>query len=567
VSANLPKMELAIITGAGSGIGAALAEALSHASPSLHLLLVGRRSDALALTASRCAPRSTVLPLDITAPTAPAALGDAIVASSLRVRFLVHCAGTLGEIAALCDISHAAWQTALSTNATAPLFLSQATLPLFVPKGGRILHISSGAALRPVAGWGAYCASKAALHAVYGVLAEELRGRGIAVGSARPGVVDTAMQERIREEGKQVAAFSDHARFVALKGGVVEGGAAPGPAPPPSGALDSAANVAAFLSWLLLSTGDSEFSASEWDIRDAVHHPRWALSFEGGGSSSAGGGGEEHFDVLTAEGLRTGSTAPRSIVHRQGLFHRAAHIWVLAPHTGEVLLQQRAACKDSWPSLLDCSAAGHVGAGEESLPSALRELEEEIGVAVPPTRLRFLFTHLERASSMQKGKPFFNNEFQDVYVLCLTREEREALAPERAVLREVGAAAGGDGAAAREEAACTCNCKAEVEGEEEAPPCPSHPPLTRFQLQASEVSAVQWRKWRDVEQRLRAKCASIVPWGEAPPPRGGAPSLQQLGDAIAELCEAYVAAELKAAVAVARDLAATVGERGEDGGK
>jgi hypothetical protein len=74
------------------------------------------------------------------------------------------------------------------------------------------------------------------------------------------------------------------------------------------------------------------------------------------------------------------------------------------------------------------------------------------------------------------------------------------------------------------------------------------------------VSAVQWRKWRDVEQRLRAKCASIVPWGEAPPPRGGAPSLQQLGDAIAELCEAYVAAELKAAVAVARDLAATVDE-------
>jgi isopentenyldiphosphate isomerase len=67
--------------------------------------------------------------------------------------------------------------------------------------------------------------------------------------------------------------------------------------------------------------------------------------------------------------------------HRRGIFHPTVHIWF---HTakGEVLLQQRAGNKDTHPLLWDVSVAGHIGAGEPILLSALREIREEIGLTV-----------------------------------------------------------------------------------------------------------------------------------------------------------------------------------------
>ena len=529
--------ELAVITGAGSGIGAALAIHLAT-THNLHVLLVGRRADALAATAARC-PTGTATPCaaDLTAPTSPSLIADAIAAMGLRVRFLIHNAGTLGPIASLADTPRAEWEATLATNVTGPLFLTQKLLPHLAPRA-RILHISSGAAQRAFPGWGCYCASKAALNMVYRVLSAELQGLGVAVGSARPGVVETAMQGRIREEGGGVAAFKEHARFVALKAGMAEeeagggDGSIGGGAPPPAAALDTPENVAVFLSFLLTRTEDEEFAATEWDIRDVAHQARWCVPPH----SPSPPPHEEKFDVLDASGAATGATAPRSLVHATGLFHKAAHVWVLSPYTGELLLQRRAACKDSWPSLLDCSAAGHVSAGEAALPSALRELEEELGLRVLPSRLRFLFTHLERAATLQKGRPFFNNEFQDVFLLCVSREEREALKPEEAELREG---------------------VVEVAVEAEAGEAEELPPLTRFRLQASEVSSVEWRKWRAVEAAYRARSATIVPWGEAPPPSGGAASSQQvLFDAIVGAVEGAAEAELAAALSLVGDMEA-----------
>ena len=195
---------------------------------------------------------------------------------------------------------------------------------------------------------------------------------------------------------------------------------------------------------------------------------------------------EESFDVLDANGALTGVSCPRSEVHACGFFHRAVHVWLLSPATGEVLLQRRAAHKDSWPDLWDVSSAGHVSAGGASLPSAQRELEEELGLRAPAARLRFLFTHLERAASVQHDKAFINNEFQDLYVLCITPEERGVLDPACATLRDLAAPA----AAAAEE------------GE----------PLGLLALQRSEVSAVTWVSLQELERMYRDKDPSIVPW-------------------------------------------------------
>ena len=135
---------------------------------------------------------------------------------------------------------------------------------------------------------------------------------------------------------------------------------------------------------------------------------------------------EEIFDVLNEAGEKIGVTERRSEVHRLGLFHRAVHVWLFSPSTGELLLQKRASCKDSWPDRWDISCAGHISSGEESLPSAERELLEELGFNAGSSsgRLEFLFTHLEMLDSEQRGKPFLNHEFNDVYLLELTNDER-----------------------------------------------------------------------------------------------------------------------------------------------
>lgn len=60
----------------------------------------------------------------------------------------------------------------------------------------------------------------------------------------------------------------------------------------------------------------------------------------------------------------------RSEVHRDGDYHRAVHVWIYSESTGELLLQRRADCKDSWPGQWDISSAGHISAGDSSLFSA-----------------------------------------------------------------------------------------------------------------------------------------------------------------------------------------------------
>ena len=61
----------------------------------------------------------------------------------------------------------------------------------------------------------------------------------------------------------------------------------------------------------------------------------------------------------------------RGDVHRDGDYHGAVHVWIYSESTHELLLQQRADCKDSWPGLWDISSAGHISAGDSSLFSAM----------------------------------------------------------------------------------------------------------------------------------------------------------------------------------------------------
>ncbi len=96
---------------------------------------------------------------------------------------------------------------------------------------------------------------------------------------------------------------------------------------------------------------------------------------------------EEIFDVVDEHDVVMG-WAPRSEVHRRDLCHRAVHVLIFN-HRGEVFLQQRSLSKDNWPGGWDSSSSGHLDSGESYDDCCIREVREELGLALAavPDRL------------------------------------------------------------------------------------------------------------------------------------------------------------------------------------
>lgn len=136
---------------------------------------------------------------------------------------------------------------------------------------------------------------------------------------------------------------------------------------------------------------------------------------------------EEFFDILDPTGKPTGYTCPRSQAHREGLWHSTVHIWVL-DQWERLLLQQRSLQKDSHPGLWDISAAGHLTAGQSRLEAAVRELHEELGLAIAAERLQYLCE--EREEYRSADGLFVDREFHAVYLLRLEAGEERKIQPD-----------------------------------------------------------------------------------------------------------------------------------------
>lgn len=122
----------------------------------------------------------------------------------------------------------------------------------------------------------------------------------------------------------------------------------------------------------------------------------------------------EHFDVLDENGNKTGQIKSRLDVHRDGDWHRAVHAWIINPK-GELLLQKRSARKLEYPNMWDISVAGHLSAGDDSISSAIREAEEEIGLILDENDFEYLFT-IKSRKVLHDGK-YINNELDDIYLI------------------------------------------------------------------------------------------------------------------------------------------------------
>lgn len=96
---------------------------------------------------------------------------------------------------------------------------------------------------------------------------------------------------------------------------------------------------------------------------------------------------DELVDILDPEGNFTGQTAMKSKAHKHGLFHPTVHVWFYTKNA-QILIQQRGRDKDTHPLLWDVSVAGHIGAGEDMEISAIREVEEEIGLQITKADLQ-----------------------------------------------------------------------------------------------------------------------------------------------------------------------------------
>ena len=146
----------------------------------------------------------------------------------------------------------------------------------------------------------------------------------------------------------------------------------------------------------------------------------------------------EYLDVCDGNGQPTGEVVERDVAHRDGILHRTALVWVIREQDGsvQVLLQKRSRRRESFPGLYDVSSAGHIPAGAEPLPSALRELREELGIEAEPEELAYAGFVRCRYEKVFHGRPFRDNVIRHVFV-CRKPVDAGALTLQQSEVEEV----------------------------------------------------------------------------------------------------------------------------------
>ena len=248
----------AIVTGAGSGIGRALAIELSK-EPVL-VLAVGRRREPLLETARLASGEVRVVDADVGQENGRAKILD-IIGKKSKVKFLVHSAGVC-PIERFTDITPDTWNNVMATNVDGRLFLTLHLLPR-LQKRGRVLFVGSNSATKPRKGLTAYCVSKAASFMLHECLKLELSRYGIFVTSAIPSPVNTPMVANQMRADPEI--FPDGADYRKLS---------------ENGRLISPATVAKFYRWLLTEVADEEYSGKQWNIQNTSHHRYWLTEDE-----------------------------------------------------------------------------------------------------------------------------------------------------------------------------------------------------------------------------------------------------------------------------------------------
>lgn len=183
-----------LITGAGSGIGAAVARTLLDRGDDV-VLLARSEERAAELRASYDGAQVQVAdlgwPESVESLSLPASLDS-----------LVHAAGVV-ELGSVASLSIDDWASQLRVNLVAPAALTRVALPALRAGRGTVVFVNSGAGLQAHAEWSAYAASKHGLRALADSLRAEEAAAGVRVSTVYPGRTATPMQEKVHaQEGK-----------------------------------------------------------------------------------------------------------------------------------------------------------------------------------------------------------------------------------------------------------------------------------------------------------------------------------------------------------------------------
>jgi 3-oxoacyl-[acyl-carrier protein] reductase len=186
---------IALISGAGTGLGRATA--IAFAAEGASVVLLGRRRDKLedtaALVLRRTGKTALVLQTDVTEERQVQEAVSSTLEKYGRIDVLLNNAAVL-EPGSVAELASDDWQKQISTNLTAPFLLTKAVLPAMrAQKYGRIINITSSLSQNGAGGYAAYSAAKAGLESLTRTIADEEHEHGILVNLYNPGTLRTEM--------------------------------------------------------------------------------------------------------------------------------------------------------------------------------------------------------------------------------------------------------------------------------------------------------------------------------------------------------------------------------------
>jgi len=186
-------MELYIVTGCTSGLGLALHNQLVKEDKNIQCVFLGRGIQRI-----EPSPQHKYVEFDFSCGVAPN-LDTQLNSHNFSRITLISNAGTIDPIGNTASLDVDLFQRSVSINFIAPALLAVSLSSLSLKNNIylRVVNVSSGAALRPIRGWAAYCSTKASVRMFFDVMA--LENDNVEVIHIDPGVMDTAMQEGIRK--------------------------------------------------------------------------------------------------------------------------------------------------------------------------------------------------------------------------------------------------------------------------------------------------------------------------------------------------------------------------------
>ncbi len=197
--------EIALVTGGGGGIGAAVARAFAQAGA--HLALAGRtrqKLEAVADGLQACGVKTIPYVCDVSDAQQVESLVGAVQAEFGGLDILVNCAGVYGPIGLLTENDMEAWARAIGVNLLGTAHTMHAVLPfMIVRRKGVIINFSGGGAASPFPRFSAYSASKAAVVRLTETVADEVREFGIRVNAIAPGAVNTRLLDEVLAAGER----------------------------------------------------------------------------------------------------------------------------------------------------------------------------------------------------------------------------------------------------------------------------------------------------------------------------------------------------------------------------